>query len=141
MFIDLRSDTFTKPCPEMRQAMADAEVGDDVFGEDPTVNHLQEKMAQMMGKEAGLFVASGTMGNQVAINAHTQPGDEVILDENAHIFYYEAGAPALLSGVQLRPLPGHGGILTSEMIEIAIRPDNVHFPPTRLICIPSTRSG
>ena len=140
MIVDLRSDTFTKPSPEMRRAMADAEVGDDVFGEDPTVNRLQEKVAAMLGKQAGLFVASGTMGNQVAINAHTQPGDEVILDQNAHIFYYEAGAPALLSGVQLRTLPGENGIITAEQVEQAIRPDNVHFPPTRLICLENTHN-
>jgi len=96
MIVDLRSDTFTKPSPEMREIIASAEVGDDVFGEDPTVNRLQDMIADMLGKEAGLFVASGTMGNQVSVNAHTQPGQEVILDSQAHIFYYEAGGPALL---------------------------------------------
>jgi threonine aldolase len=140
MTVDLRSDTFTKPSQAMRNAIAKAEVGDDVFGEDPTVNGLQEKVAALMGKEAGLFVASGTMGNQVAINAHTQPGHEVILDDQAHIFYYEAGAPALLSGVQLRPLPGKNGILSADQIEAAIRLDNVHFPPTRLICLENTHN-
>lgn len=141
--IDLRSDTFTKPSPAMREAIAHAEVGDDVFGEDPTVNRLQEKVASMLGMEAALFVASGTMGNQVAINAHTQPGDEVILESHAHIFYYEAGAPALLSGVQLRTLPGVKGVISAEQVEEAIRPENVHFPPTRLICLENThnRSG
>ncbi|MFH1942435.1 MAG: low-specificity L-threonine aldolase [bacterium] len=141
--IDLRSDTFTKPSPAMREAIAHAEVGDDVFGEDPTVNRLQEKVASMLGMEAALFVASGTMGNQVAINAHTQPGDEVILEGHAHIFYYEAGAPALLSGVQLRTLPGVKGVISAEQVEEAIRPENVHFPPTRLICLENThnRSG
>lgn len=139
--VDLRSDTFTKPTPEMREAMASAEVGDDVFGEDPTVNRLQEQVADMLGKEAGLFVASGTMGNQVAINAHTQPGDEVILESTSHIFYYEAGAPALLSGVQLRTLPGKGGMMTAEQVEAAIRGDNVHYPTTRLVCLENTHNS
>ncbi|MCD6116544.1 low-specificity L-threonine aldolase [bacterium] len=138
MIADLRSDTFTKPGKEMRQVMANAEVGDDVFGEDPTVNRLQEKVAEMTGKEAGLFVASGTMGNQVAVNTLTQPGQEVILDAEAHIFFYEAGAPALLSGVQLRPVKSANGILTAEEIEPAIRQDNIHFPPTSLICLENT---
>jgi len=140
MFVDLRSDTFTKPSPEMREVMSEAEVGDDVFGEDPTINRLQENVSKFLGKEAGLFVASGTMGNQVALNAHTQPGDEVILDQHAHIFYYEAGAPALLSGVQLRTIHGKDGILTDTSIEQVIRADNVHFPPTRLICLENTHN-
>ncbi|MFO7888786.1 MAG: low-specificity L-threonine aldolase [bacterium] len=140
MFVDLRSDTFTKPCPEMREWMKNAEVGDDVFAEDPTVNRLQEEVSSLLGKEAGLFVASGVMGNQVAINAHTQPGEEVILEQNAHIFYYEAGAPAMLSGVQLRTVPGENGILTDAAIEKVIRPYNVHFPPTRLICLENTHN-
>ncbi len=140
MFIDLRSDTFTKPSAEMREAMKNAEVGDDVFGEDPTVNRLQEEVAGLLGKETGLFVASGTMGNQVALNSLTQPGQEVILEENAHIFYYEAGAPSLLSGVQLRTIPGKDGILTDQAIEKAIRPPNVHFPPTSLICLENTHN-
>jgi len=140
MIVDLRSDTFTKPTPKMRDVMAQAEVGDDVFGEDPTVNELQEAVADLLGKEAGLFAASGTMGNQVAINALTQPGQEVILDSNAHVFYYEAGAPALLSGVQLRTVNGKNGILTKEQIEGAIRAENVHFPPTSLICLENTHN-
>jgi threonine aldolase len=138
--VDLRSDTFTRPSQLMRQAIANAEVGDDVFGEDPTVNHLQEKVAALLGKEAGLFIASGTMGNQVAINAHTQPGDEVVLEAESHILIYEAGGPALLSGVQLRPIPGMKGVITSDQIETVIRPDNVHFPPTRLICLENTHN-
>ncbi|MCK5148875.1 aminotransferase class I/II-fold pyridoxal phosphate-dependent enzyme [bacterium] len=138
MIVDLRSDTFTKPTPAMRKAMASAEVGDDIFNEDPTINRLQDETAAMLGKEAGLFVPSGHMGNQAAIYAHTQRGQEVIVDENAHLFYYESGAPALLSGVQLRTLPGRGGIMSAAQIEAAIRPDNIHFPPTSLICIENT---
>ena len=141
MVVDLRSDTFTKPDQAMRKVMARAEVGDDVFGEDPTVNRLQEVVAEMLGKEAGLFVASGTMANQTALNAHTQPGDEVVLEGTSHIFYYEAGAPALLSGVQLRTLPGKAGVLTAEQISKAIRPDNVHCPPTTLICLENTHNN
>ncbi len=138
--IDLRSDTVTRPTEAMRRAMAEALVGDDVFGEDPTVNRLQETVAELFGKEAALFVASGTMGNQVSINAHTQPGDEVICDYNAHIFNYEGGAPALLSGVQLHPLPGKNGVITAEQIEAVIRPPDHHFPHTRLIEIENTHN-
>jgi len=140
MIVDLRSDTFTKPSPAMREAIASAEVGDDVFGEDPTVNLLQDRVASMFGKEAALFVASGTMGNEVAISAHTQPGDEVILETNSHIFNYEAGAPALLSGVQLRPLPGEKGVITAEQIEKAIRSKDLHHPNTSLICLENTHN-
>ena len=105
-WIDLRSDTVTKPTPEMRRAMAEAAVGDDVFGEDPTVNALQEKVAGILGKEAALFVPTGTMANQLSIKAHTQPGDEVILEANSHLFNYEGGAGAALSGVQFFLLQG-----------------------------------
>ena len=104
--IDLRSDTVTKPTPEMRRAMAQAEVGDDVYREDPTINRLEETAAQLLGKEKALFVVSGTMGNQVAIRTHTLPGDEVLLDAESHIFHYECAAPAVISGVQLRPVAG-----------------------------------
>ncbi len=138
MIVDLRSDTFTKPSKDMRRAIARAEVGDDVFGEDPTVNRLQEEVASLLGKERGLFVASGTMANQIAVNAHTQPGEEVILEANSHIFYYEAGGAALLSGVQLRPISTEDGILRSDQIENGVRPENVHFPPTSLICLENT---
>ncbi|GBD94907.1 L-allo-threonine aldolase [bacterium BMS3Abin05] len=138
--IDLRSDTVTQPLPEMREAIAHAVVGDDVFGEDPTVNDLQETVAALLGKEAGLFVVSGTMANQVAINAHTQPGDEVICEYNAHIFNYEGGAPALLSGVQLHPLPGVHGVITAEQIEPVIRPFDHHYPHTQLIAIENTHN-
>jgi threonine aldolase len=138
--IDLRSDTVTKPVPEMREAMARAEVGDDVFGEDPSINRLQEKVAGLLGKEAGLFVPSGTMANQLAIKTHTQPGDELILEAGAHIFNYEAGAPAFLSGVQLRPIAGRLGVITAGQVEPLIRPKNVHSPQTRLIWIENTHN-
>lgn len=107
--VDLRSDTLTRPTPAMREAMMAAEVGDDVFGEDPTINRLQERVAELTGKAAALFVTSGTQGNQVSVNAHTRPGHEVILDVNSHIFNYESGAAAMLAGVQLHPLPGRWG--------------------------------
>src|SRR5512147_2542744 len=118
--IDLRSDTITRPTPPMRKAMAEAEVGDDVFGEDPTAIRLQERAAEILGKEAALYVPSGTMGNQVCIAAQTRPGDEVLLDENAHILNYEGGAPALLSGVQLRGLPGRFGLLSADLVRDAL---------------------
>jgi threonine aldolase len=138
--IDLRSDTLTQPTPDMRKAMLNARVGDDVFGEDPTVNALQEKIARLTGKEAALFVASGTMGNQVSINAHSQPGNEIIVEGNSHIFNYECGSPALLSGVQVMPLPGFRGSFTAEQVEEVIRPNNVHHPKTALICIENTHN-
>ena len=138
--IDLRSDTVTQPNDEMRQAMAQAPVGDDVFGEDPTVNALQKKMAELTGKEAALFVSSGTQANQISINAHTQPGNEVICEERAHIFNYEAGAPALLSGVQLHPLPGKYGVLDVQQVEEAIRPPDHHFAQTKLIALENTHN-
>jgi len=138
MIVDFRSDTFTKPSAAMRQAIAGAEVGDDIFGEDPTVNLLQEKTATLLGKEAGLFVASGTMGNQLAINVLTNPGDEVLLEAESHIFYYEAGAPAVLSGVQLRTVAGDDGLLTAALLEPKIRLANLHFPKSTLICLENT---
>jgi threonine aldolase len=140
MIVDLRSDTVTRPTPDMRRAMAEADVGDDVFGEDPTVNRLQERIAELLGCEAALFVPSGTMANHVSIAAHTHPGDEVICEKDAHIFYYEAGAPASLSGVQIFPLAGTAGILDPVQIEEAIRPDNVHHPRTALIEIENTHN-
>ncbi len=139
-WIDYRSDTITKPTPEMRKVMAEAEVGDDVFGDDPTVNRLQERVAELTGKEAALFVPSGTMGNQISLNAHTQPGQEVIVEADAHIFYYECGAPGMLSGVQLRPLSGKHGVLTADQIAAAIRPPDVHQPQTSLICLENTHN-
>jgi len=138
--VDLRSDTLTLPTPEMRRAMAEAEVGDDVFGEDPTVRRLEAMAAERLGKEAGLFVASGTMGNQVCLLAHTQRGDEILLDEECHIVNYEVGAAAVLSGVQARMLRGERGILDPDDLRRAIRPPNIHHPQDRLICLESTHN-
>jgi threonine aldolase len=138
--IDLRSDTVTRPTPAMRQAMATAEVGDDVLGEDPTVNLLQELTASLLGKEAGLFVPSGTMANQVAIKTHIRPGDEIIVDSNAHVFYYECAATAVISGGQFRCLHGEHGILSAREIEEVIRPTDIHQPPTRLLCLENSHN-
>ncbi len=138
--IDLRSDTVTKPTPGMRKAMMDAEVGDDVFGEDPTVNALQEKVAKLLNKEAALFACSGTMANQLAIRAHTHHGDEVITESEAHTFNYEGGGGAALSGVQYHPLRGDRGVLDPSQIEDAIRPHDHHFAPTRLVCLENTHN-
>jgi threonine aldolase len=139
-FIDLRSDTVTKPTPAMRKAMAEAEVGDDVFGEDPTVNVLQEKVANLLGKESALFVPSGTMANQLSIKSHTQPGDEVIIEASSHPCNFEGGAGAALSGVQFHCLEGVRGILEASRIIEAIRPPDHHFPVTRLVCLENTHN-
>ncbi len=139
-FIDLRSDTVTKPTPAMRRAMADAEVGDDVFGEDPTVNALQEKVAALLGKEKALLVPSGTMANQLSIKAHTQSGDEVILEASAHPYNFEGGAGAALSGIQFLCLPGRRGILEASQVEDAVRPLDHHFPVSRLVCLENTHN-
>jgi threonine aldolase len=138
--IDLRSDTVTMPTPEMRRAVFEAAVGDDVYGEDPTVNRLQELAAEMVGKEAAMLVASGTMGNQVAILTHCQPGSEVIMEADSHIFYYEAAAASVFAGVQPRPLPGRRGSMPAELVEWAIRQDDIHLPPTSLICLENTHN-
>jgi len=138
--IDLRSDTVTKPTPAMREAMARAEVGDDVFGDDPTVNELEAATADLLGKEAALFTPSGTMANQLAIRSQTEPGDEILIEANAHIYYYESGAPALLSGVMCRCLNGQRGIFTGADVEAALRPPDPHFAPSRLVCIENTHN-
>ena len=138
--IDLRSDTVTKPTPAMREAMARAEVGDDVFGDDPTVKELEAETASLLGKEAALFTPSGTMANQLAIRAHTEPGDEILVDGNAHIYYYESGAPAVLSGAMCRCLNGQRGIFTGADVEAALRPADQHFPPSRLVCVENTHN-
>jgi len=140
-FIDLRSDTVTHPTPAMREAMYRAEVGDDVFGEDPTVRRLEEMAAERMGKEAALFVASGTMGNLVALLTHCGRGDEVILGDRSHTFVYEQGGMAALGGITPRPIPNQpDGTLRLEDIRAAIRSENVHYPRTRLVCLENTHN-
>ena len=138
--IDLRSDTVTRPTPGMRSAMAAADVGDDVFGEDPTVVRLEERVAAYLRKEAALFVPSGTMSNQIAVRIHTQPGDELLCDLNCHIFQYEAGGPAALSGVTCRTFLGDDGILDLAQLEGQIHPDNIHLTGTRLVCLENTHN-
>jgi threonine aldolase len=141
-FVDLRSDTVTKPTDAMREAMAIAEVGDDVYGEDPTVNHLQELAAGMMGKEAGLFVTSGTMGNLVGILSHCQRGDEVIVGKSNHVFLHEAGGVSVLGGVHSSQIPNQSdGSLALEDVEAAIRSDDPHEPVTRLVCLENTHNA
>lgn len=136
--IDLRSDTVTRPTEGMRRAMYAAEVGDDVLGDDPTVRRLEERVADLLGKEAALFVPSGTMGNQLAIKSQTEPGDEVLLDRTAHIFNYESAAAGLISGVQLNPLEGEDGILRAGTVRAAIRGADYWLPRTRLCCLENT---
>ena len=139
--IDLRSDTVTLPTSEMREAMYRAEVGDDVFGEDPTVNRLQEMAAERMGKEAGLFVASGTMGNLVALLAHCQRGNEYIIGDMSHAFLLECGGATTLGSIIPRAVANQpDGTLRLDDVEMAIRPENVHFPRTRLICLENTHN-
>lgn len=138
--IDLRSDTVTKPSPEMRKAMYEAEVGDDVFKEDPTVNRLEEFVADLLGKEAALYVSSGLMGNQLCLNVITDPGDEVICDREAHIFNYESSAPARLSGIQIYPLDGKLGVLSAEQVEPYIRTTAYHMPRTKVIEVENTHN-
>ena len=140
-WIDLRSDTVTLPTPEMRQAMANAELGDDVFGEDPTVNRLEDLMAECLGKQAGLFVPSGTMGNLAALLTHCGRGDEVILGDLSHSFLYEAGGMSALGGIHPYTIPNQSdGTLRLKDIESAIRSDNPHFPISRLICLENTHN-
>lgn len=131
----MRSDTVTMPTVEMRKAMFEAEVGDDVYGDDPTINTLEKLAAEMVGKEAAMFVPSGTMGNQLGVMTHTFRGDEVILGENAHIAVHEVGATAVLSGVQLRTIKSSDDVLYPELIQKAIRFDDIHEPRTGLICL------
>jgi threonine aldolase len=139
MIVDLRSDTVTKPTAGMRQAMANAEVGDDVFGEDPTINALEERLAKLFSHEAALFFPSGTMANQAAIKAHTRHGDEVICDEGAHIYRYEGGGTMATSGCSVKLIQGDRGRFTAAQAEEAINdPGNVHLPMTRLVSIENT---
>ncbi|MBN9654406.1 low-specificity L-threonine aldolase [Halobacillus sp. GSS1] len=138
--IDLRSDTVTKPTMAMRQAAFEAEVGDDVYEEDPTVKILEDKAAEMLGKEAALFVTSGTQGNQIAVLTHCRPGDEVLLEANAHLFLYEGASMSALAGVQPRTIQGTRGVMDPEDVKAAIRPDDIHFPETSLICLENTHN-
>jgi len=137
---DFRSDTVTRPCADMRRAMATAEVGDDVLGDDPTVNRLQERVADLFGVEAALFVPSGTMGNEIGVKLLTQPGEEILCEERSHVFVNEAGALGLISGVQTRPLPGPAGVPSLEAIEGAIRDPDVHHPRTSLIVLENSHN-
>ncbi|TYS18680.1 low-specificity L-threonine aldolase [Rossellomorea vietnamensis] len=138
--IDLRSDTVTKPTKEMREAALNARVGDDVYGEDPAVNDLEQTAAKLLGKEAALFVTSGTQGNQIAVLTHCNPGNEVIMEAESHIFYYESGAISAFAGVQPRTLKGIRGAMDPLEVEGAIREDDQHFPETSLICIENTHN-
>lgn len=140
-FIDLRSDTVTRPSEAMRKAMYEAEVGDDVFKEDPTVNRLQDFAAELLGKEAALFVTSGTMGNQICLNVHTNPGDEVICEKDSHIFNYESGSPGALSGIQLYPVEGQLGVFSVEQASDALRPVSAYYMPrSRVLEIENTHN-
>lgn len=140
-WIDLRSDTVTQPTPEMRSLMAAADVGDDVYGEDPTINHLQEMSAEMMGKEAGLFIPSGTMGNLIAVLAQCQRGDEVIMGHLGHTFLFEGGGISALGGVFPHTLPNQSdGTLNLDDIRAAIRPEDVHHPVSRMIILENTHN-
>jgi threonine aldolase len=139
--IDLRSDTVTRPTPGMRAAMAQAEVGDDVFGDDPTVNLLEERVADLLGKEAAIYVPSGTMSNQIALHVQMLPGDELLCDLNCHIYQYEGGGPAILSGVTCRTLDGDFGILDLSQLEDQIRnPDDPHLVKTRMVALENTHN-
>ncbi len=138
--IDLRSDTVTKPSTAMLEAMTTAEVGDDVLGDDPTVIKLQERMARLFGKEAALYVPSGSMANQTAIKSQTESGDEIITHQDNHIYHYEGGAPAGLSGCSMRLLTGDNGQFTAKDVEAAIRPTDSHFPQSRLVVIENTHN-
>lgn len=134
-YIDLRSDTITQPTPEMREAMYHAVVGDDVYYDDPTTTELEREGARILGKEAALYVPSGTMSNQLGVLCHTRPGDEIILGEKSHIFEHEVGAAAVLAGVSMRALRYPGTMPDPDMIRAAIRPDDIHEPATALICM------
>ena len=135
MYLDFRSDTVTQPTDEMRKAMMNAEVGDDVYGDDPTVNKLEAMGAEILGMEAALFVPSGTFGNQVSLLSHTKRGDEIIVGEGCHIVWHEVGASAVISGVQVQPLKTKGGVFDLDELKNAIRGDDIHYPDTGLICM------
>lgn len=139
-FLDFRSDTVTRPTEAMRRAISAAEVGDDVFGDDPTVNRLQERVAELLGKEKALYVPSGTMANQIAIHCHTSPGDEVYCDAGCHVLNFEGGAPALLSGVILAQINGVRGAFSAADVEPRLRPPDHHFPPSRLVWVENSHN-
>ncbi len=139
--IDFRSDTVTRPTKEMLEAMSNAQVGDDVLGDDPTVIELEELASRITGHPSALFVCSGTMGNQIAIRVHTSPGDEIIVEEDSHIFQYEAGGAAWNSSVQLKIIPGRFGVINLDQIRKSIREDDVHLPRTSLICLENTHNN
>ena len=139
-FIDLRSDTVTRPTPEMRRAMFEAEVGDDVYGEDPTVNRLESRAAEIMGKEAGLFVPTGTMGNTIGVKLHTEPGQEVICDARSHVYNFELAMVAWFSGCLVRPVPTGDGVLSWDDVRRQIRPLGPHWAPTGLIEVENTHN-
>ena len=140
--VDLRSDTVTQPSPEMRRAMYDAELGDDVYREDPTLNALEEKAAERLGKDAAVFVASGTMGNLVSVLAHAQRGDEIILGHKAHIFRSEAGGASALGGVSFHTVPNDDrGMLDPQDVRDAIRPNDPHMPRTAAVCLENTQNA
>lgn len=138
--LDFRSDTVTRPTPGMRQAMAAAEVGDDVFNEDPTVHRLQDRVAELLDKEAALFVPSGTMSNQIGLRLHCRPGDELICEANCHLYFYEQAGYAQLSGIAARPVLGRYGIIELEQMADLLRPANIHFVRTRLLCLENTHN-
>ena len=138
MMIDLRSDTFTKPSADMLKVMFDAQVGDDVFGEDPTINELEKYCAELFGMEAAIFCPSGTMTNQIAIKCHTQPGDEVICDKVSHVYIYEGGGIAFNSGCQVKTIDGIRGLITAEDVAACINPDDVHKANTSLVVLENT---
>jgi threonine aldolase len=138
--VDLRSDTLTQPTPEMREAMGRAEVGDDVWGEDPTIQRLEALAAARLGKDAALFVTSGTQGNLVSVVAHTQSGQEVVLDLDSHIYNYEVAGAATIGHVQMRPAKTERGFLTPDQVREAIRPSNIHLPQTGLVCVENTHN-
>jgi threonine aldolase len=138
--IDLRSDTVTRPTPGMLAAMTSAAVGDDVFGEDPTINELEQRVSALFGKELGLFVPTGTMSNQIAVRIHCRPQDEILLESTCHIYLWEAGGPAALSGVTCRTLDGRHGLLDVSDLEGKVRPDDQHAVRTRLVCLENTHN-
>lgn len=138
MIVDLRSDTVTRPTSAMRRAIAEAEVGDDVWGDDPTVTALEARAMALTGKEAAVFVPSGTMANQIALRLHTRPGDEVLLHEDSHPLNWEAGGAAVIAGVQLRPLPGARGLLDPDRVAAAVRPQDPHIAPATLLSVEDT---